>query len=265
MARPSAAPLAEVHLQLCIQFAADQSRHLVARGVLQEAGQVQVGDVQTAVGCAGLGKRRGLRVGIESAAVELEGQFRLNFHVALRGKAAEKRNAQRQVAKFMLGANGLIVEIGLAASNLNVVHGKARRLRLGLFRRGRQALEDVLEVVAAVLVSHHLHLRALDGHRIHHRRQPQDGLQFGIQIETADVDLGMASVGAGNAQIVHSELQRPRLEAHLPDGDLTTQFLAGDLRDLALEERRHRNPGNRPDCQKNSQGYDRASDPLVIF
>ena len=142
---------------------------------------------------------------------------------------------------------------------------EARGLGLGVGRRaGGQLGEDVVDVVLAVGLVGQQDRRRLHAHRIDHGREAKDRLQLGIGIDAPHGELGALAVRGGDAQVVERELEGPGLEADALHRDLAAQLLARDLLQLALGDRRHRQPGQDPEAQKHQQCNDSASHPFVL-
>ncbi len=255
----------EVDLEVRVELAGAQGHGEAAGHVAEVGRQVQILEMHLRVGLAAFSKGRGEGGRIECAAVQDEGQLGFGLDLALRRQVAEKRHPEHEVAQFVLALDGLVVEVDRTVGDGDVVDGEARRLALGRVGRARELGQDVVDVVPAVRQVRQQDGRRVDGNGVDHRRQAQDRLQFGVGIDARHRQLGPAAVRRGNAQISQGQLERPGPEVDLAYRDLAAQLFAGDLLDLALGDRRHRQPGEQPETEQHQQRQDPAPHPFVLF
>ena len=210
--------------------------------------QVQLADGECGIALAALGKRRALGFGVEAAAIEHKGQAGRDQHIALGVEAAQKRQADLQVPQGVLAlcATGAVGVIHTALVQGEVVDRKFGGGAGGGVVGFVQALEDVVNVVAAVAQVGELHFGRVYRDCINHRRQPEQGLRLCIHIHPVQRELHALAVRGGHRKIAHRELQRPRRKRNAPDRDLPAQQLAQAALGLAFGQCRNRCPGQRP-------------------
>ena len=146
----------------------------------------------------------------------------------------------------MRPAHGLVHKVHTATGQRQVVQREPCGLAVRVGRGGGQPVDDVLDVVTATTFVGQAHTRVVYLDRVHHRGQPQQGLQLAIYIDTLNVQLVGKTIDLGNRQVTQRELQRPGLEVHTADGDLSAQLVGRDFFRLVLEQRRHGQPAHAP-------------------
>ena len=149
----------------------------------------------------------------------------------------------------------MVCEINLPAREAQVVQRELHWLASRFVGRWPQALLNVVDVKPSVAQVRQRQHRRVDLDGVGHRRQPQQGLQLCIYIETLDADLGRAGGRRGlfgDGQITDGEFERPRLEVDGAYRDLPTQLFRRNFLRLRFEQRRHRQPGERPKQQQRS-------------
>ncbi|MNP96407.1 hypothetical protein D3C85_89850 [compost metagenome] len=258
--------LLEIDLQVGIEAAGLQLHRQAAGDVAQVRHEVEPLELHVGVGLAAL-RERGREGGrVELAAVEREGQLGLGLDLALGGEVAQERHVQHEAAQLVPALDGLVVEVDRAVLDRDVVDREARGLGLRIGRRARGQLgQDVVDVVLAIGQVREQHGGRLDRHRVDHGRQAEQRLQFGVGIDALDGHLRLLAVGGGDAQVIQCELERPGLEVDLADGDLPAQLFARDLLELALGDRRHRQPRDDPQGQQHQQRDNPTPHPFVLF
>ena len=172
---------------------------------------------------------------------------------------------QHQVTQLVNVPDLLIVEIDGATRNDDVVNRKFLRLAGGRYRCAGQPGNDVVDVVFSAGEAGQLDHRCIDGHSIDDRGQAQQGLQFDVGINAADLQLGLTSVRRCNAQVVQREFKGPWLELDRTDQHLPAQFFAGNGLQPVLENRRYGNPGDQPEREHHKHDHSRAPDPFVLY
>ena len=223
-------------------------------------------DLQAGV-AFGVGRKRcGLGAGIKSAAIELEGQVRLHRDLALRIKAADKGQAQVELAQGMhpLGAANVVGKVDRALVQAQVVECKAR------WRGGRflgctlQTPQHVVDVVMPVTRMRQGQMGLVYGDGIHHRRQPKQGLDFRIQVHPCNAQLGGFAIGRGQLDIRERELQRPGLEVQRANSQRASECRRCTRLQLAFEHGRDGQPGQRPHPQPYNCDPEQAAYPDVF-
>ncbi|KAH1281617.1 hypothetical protein KXX11_004199, partial [Aspergillus fumigatus] len=145
-----------------------------------------------------------------------EGQPWQDLDLAARLQIAEEGQAETEVPQLMAGLHRPIVEIDRPIRKHQVVEREVPWLVVGRRGLGGQ-LDQVIDVVVTVIEAMHRQHRTLDDHGVDHRRQPEQGLQFSIYIETPDAQLGSMPVAAGQGEILEGQFQAPGFEIHMPD------------------------------------------------
>ena len=257
--------LLERELHVGVEHGGLQVHGQRGRHVAQIGGQIHGLQRQAGVGLAGLGKRRAARRRIKGAAVELERQQRIGMDVPFGIQVAQEGHCEPQVAHGVRLAHRVIDEIERAAVQREVVEGKLRRFARRLVGRRCELLEHVVDVVAAPPQVGQPGHGPVHRDGVHHRRHPHQGLQFPIYIDTLDPHLVGLAVGGGDGQVRQGEFHRPGLEIHSPQGHRAPELLAGDLLDLVLEQRRHRQPADHPEGHHAPDRPGAAPRPFVPF
>ena len=157
-------------------------------------------------------RRRG--AGIEAAAVEREGQPRLDLDLALRRQRADKRHAEVELADAMRRLHRHVGEVGAAMHDDDVVHRETGRPFALIFAlRRSEALQHVVDVVVAVGQPRQAHGRRVDVDRVDDRRQAKQRLQRGVDVNALDLELRRRlGRSAGDAQIIERRFECPRVE-----------------------------------------------------
>ena len=233
------------------QVGAEQGRLQPHRQALRQVAEPgrDVETIELDLGFAGtaLAERRRCGRRIEAAAVEREGQPRLDLDLALRGQRADERHAEGELAHLVRGGHRHIHEIGAAAAHDDVVHRKAGRPVVLLLRCCGQALQHVVDVVAAFVEARQAQHRRVDFETVDHRRKAHQRAQGGVGEDALDLDLRRrTSAGAGQRQVGYRQLERPRIEGDVAEREAPAELLFGRLFQLALEQRRHDQPGRAP-------------------
>ena len=233
------------------------------RQIGQIRGEVQLLDGDFRLALAGLRKRGALRGGIELAAIELKRQAGRHQHIALGIEAAQKRQADLQVAHRVaaLATAGLVQVVHAAAGQRHVVDRKAGGGAGGGVVRRVEALHDVVDVVLASSQVGEVHLGAVNRHRVHHRCQAQQGLQLGIHIHPVYRELGALAIGRCHGQVTHRELQRPWRKFHSTHRDLPPQQRAQAALCLAFEQGGYGRPGQHPQHKQAGQAPRHTAKP----
>ena len=105
-----------------------QLRRQAARQVAEVGRDREAVELDAQLAVAALGERRRRAGRIEAAAVEREGEVRLDLDLALRRQRADEGDRQLQVADAMRRRERPVDEVGSAAGEDDVVDGEARRL-----------------------------------------------------------------------------------------------------------------------------------------
>ena len=103
------------HFEVGIQTRRRQLERQTGRGIAQVWRQVQIIQFERSLRLARRFKRRGLRAGLKSAAIQQKSQLRLHQHRSLRRQVAQKRQLKLQIAQRVRFADRQIGEIKRAA------------------------------------------------------------------------------------------------------------------------------------------------------
>ena len=147
----------------------------------------------------------------------------------------------------------LVGEIKLPAGEAQVIQRELQRLAGRLVGRRSQALDDVVDVKAPVAQVRQRQHRLVDLNRVGDRGHAQQGFHLCIYIDALDADLGRACGRRGpfgDGQVTDGEFERPGLEVDGAYRDGPTQRFRRDFLRLGFEQRRHRQPGQRPEHQQ---------------
>ena len=244
--------LLERHFQIRVQHTADQLDRHRRRDVGQVRLQVQVLDRKACVGLAVIGKRRGLRLAGELAAVQIKSQLRQHGDLALGRQVADKGHAQLQALELVRLAHGVVAELGGAVFQRDVVEREQRGLAVvGLGVRVLQLLQDVVKIKLAGRGLRHAQHWLVDLDGVEHRRQAPQRLHVRIHIHALHRQLRRAArIAPGDLQVAHRQLQRPGFELHRANVHGAAQLLARDLLALGAQQPRQRQPRQRPDHQQ---------------
>jgi hypothetical protein len=255
--------LLESQRQIGAEHCALQAHGQRSGQVAQIRLEVQLAQLDLCIGLSGLGERRALRRGVNLASVEPEGQVRRSLDSALGLQVAEKGNAQFEITHFVRLVHGLVHKVQRAARHCDVVQRKARGGTGRFSGRLVKPCQHVIDVVAPVPQVGEVELGRIDGDGVHHRGQTENRLQFGIDINALNAQLGCTAICLGYSQIVHRQLHRPGAELHLAQADISAQLFGGDLFNLVTQQRRHHQPRQSPQRQKSGQRPDDAARPFV--
>ena len=121
--------------------------------------------------------------------------------LALGLQVAQKRHRHLQIAHGVGPAHHVVDEVERAVVERQVVQREPGRFGRWLVRRRRQALDDVVDIVAAIAQVREPGHRCVNGDGVHHRRQPEQRLQLRIHIDTLDAHLVGLAVGRGDRQV----------------------------------------------------------------
>ena len=213
---------------------------------------------------AALGERRGDGGRIEAAAVEGEGQPRLDIDLALRGQGAQEGHAELEVAQPMRRLQRLVDEVRRAAVDDDVVQRELRRLVALLRRRRRQARQHVVDVVAAVGEARQADHRRVDLEPVDHRREAEHPAHRDLAAQLPDLQLRRGGVArAGQGDVVDPQRQRPGIEGDVADRQAPAERLERDPLGAALERRRHDQRGRAPERRQDDDGDAGANQPAA--
>ena len=213
---------------------------------------------------AALGERRGDGGRIEAAAVEGEGQPRLDTDLALRRQGAQEGHTELEVAQPMRRLQRLVDEVGRAAVDDDVVQRELRRLVAVLRRRRRQARHHVVDVVAAVGEARQADHRRVDLQPIDHRREAEHPTHRDLAAQLPDLQLRRGGVARpGQGDVVDPQRQRPWVESDVADGEAPAERLERDPLGPTLECRRHDQRGRAPERRQDDDGDAGANQPAA--
>ena len=193
--------LCKRHTDVGVHRGGLQLHRQVGREVAQVRCQVKTGESDGAVGFAALCERGALGRRIKRAAIQRKGQARQHLHFTLGIEVAQKRHTHLQVAHFVGAAHGAVHKVHTATVQRQVVQRKPCGLAGRVGGGGGQPVDDVLDVVTATTFVGQAHTRVVHLDRVHHRGQPQQGLQLAIYIDTLNVQLVGRTIGLGNRQV----------------------------------------------------------------
>jgi hypothetical protein len=180
-------------------------------------------------------ERLGLALQFERRAVDLRRQRRLHVDVDRVRQVGDERNAQADGGDLVPLLLRAVVEVDPAVDDLDVVQREPRRRLVGL-RRVDDPVDEVLDVVALVLVADQAQVRPRQAHPVEHRRQPVDRGQRGVDEQLVKGHERRVGVALAHHEALHRRAQRERVDAHPLDRDLAVGLLREHLLDLALEE-----------------------------
>ena len=229
--------------------------------------QIKALNVEVRIRLTAIGKRCGLGGGFKRTAIQGESQLGGDLDFAIGIEIAQERNAQIELAQLLLATDDAIVEVDRSITQHDVVQREVLWIALGLFlafgHRG-DALEDVVEVELT-----RSHLRHAYGRRINldgvedwgktHQRLPSC-----IYIYAANFHLLGSTIGTGDRNVVHGQLQRPRFELDLAYFDLAAEEFRAIALGIAAQQWRNRQPGNDTEQQHGCHEPGNAAQPLVI-
>ena len=255
-------PLLEGDVQLAAQQGRTQGHRQPARHVAEPAREVDLLQREAQRAFAAIAERRGLGRRFEAAAIEREGEQRLDAHLPLGRQRADEGHGQLELAQLVRGLHRRVGEIGAAVREHDVVHRKARRLRAA--RRSGDASEDVVDVEAAFGHACEVHFGRFDLQPVDHGREPQQRLEGRVGMQATDAQQrwrGHVARGvrrrAGDDEIVDRQLERPRVEDDLAEGHPPAELFTGNVLCLVTDQRRCVEPGGAPEqCQ--TQQHDRC-------
>src|ERR1019366_5160599 len=199
------------------------------------------------------GRRRGGR--IETAAVELEREMRLDLHLALGRQRAEEGNAELEVANAVRRVYRRVGEVDRARAHHDVVHGEACGRSVALVGgRGSEAAQHVVDVVAAVAEAGEAQHRRLDIEAVYYRRETEQGADRRIGMDALDLYLRRRTiVRTGESEVVDRQLERPRIEGDVAERQATAELLRDGLFGLARDDGRHVEPRRAPDQAEHNE------------
>ncbi len=193
---------------------------------------------------------------VELAAVQHEGQPRLDLDQQVVGQVRQEGQVQRDPAQFMAALHRPVVERDFTCGQAQVEQREARRLG-GRLRRGpHEALQQIVDVVVAGRGPRQAQLRGVDVDRLDHRRQAQQGARIEIHEHTFDLQLrrGRRAAGRGtDRQAAQRERQCRRREAQFVHSQLAPEQLRTACLELPLQQRRQCQPGQRQEQQQGRQ------------
>ena len=162
-----------------------------------------------------------------------------------------------------LAFGGSVGEVERAAIDHQVIHGKTCRLCAGGGIRRTQPRQHVVKVIVATATVGYPPVWGVDFDGIDNRGQPQQRLQLCVHVDTGNFQLGgsLRRVCGRNANVAQREFERPGSKRNASEGERAPQRFTSALFNLGLEQGRHRQPGQDPQCHQAPQRYQRAFDP----
>ena len=244
-------PLLKGDVQLSAQQGRAQGHGQAARHVAEPARDVDLLQRQAQRAFAAFAERRGHGRRFEAAAVEREGEQRLDAHLSLRRQRADERHGQLERAQLVGGLHRCVGEVGAAVREHDVVHGEACRLRAA--RLFGEPGQDVVDIEAAFGHARQAQLGRVDLEPVDHRREAQQRLEGRVGMQAAHAQQrGCRYVArgirarAGDDEVVQRELERPRVEGDGAEAHAAAELLAGDALGLLADQRRCIEPGRAP-------------------
>ena len=198
-ARLAALRLLEAQRQVGGQPAADGLHRQRGRQVGPHRAQVERVEADLEFGSAARGEGCRLAVVFEGRAVELEGQARLDLDLQVVGQVGQEGQVQAQLAQHMGAAHRTVVEAEFAVGHAQVEQRKARRLGRRVAGLGCEALQQVVDVVAAIAQAGQAQSRRIELQAGDHRRPAQQRACIDVDEQAPDLQLRRGSGAPGAA------------------------------------------------------------------